>query len=192
MLGIPAGCGRSTEAAPRRSTGGDSAMNSRAREQCDQGEKQGGKHRDPALTVNPKSTVATPNPGSRLGHLNGQSIRGITESVADRRRNEGAPLRSASSCSLGAALALAQPAPHGGTRRRTACSPENLIPRPATPHARAAHAALGFKQTFGARPMEAVSTRSTLLLRGNWDWVGYQREELCSAGRLAVQHLQVF
>ena len=48
------------------------------------------------------------------------------------------------------------------------------------------------KQTLGARPMEGESIRSTLLLLGNWDWVGYQRGELCSAGVLAVQHRQVF
>ena len=109
-----------------------------------------------------------------------------------RRRHEGAPLRSASSCSPGVASGPAQPKPHGRTRRRKACSPENLIPSPATPHARAAHAAPevqtdAWREAYGRRKHQTHAAA-----RGNWDWVGYQLGKLCSVGRLAVQHLQVF
>ena len=46
--------------------------------QRDQGEEQGGKNRDPALTVKSQNHRSQPNPDHRLVQANYQSIRGIT------------------------------------------------------------------------------------------------------------------
>jgi hypothetical protein len=50
-----------------------------AHEQGDQGEEEGGKNRDPALTVKSHCHRSQPNPESRLNHLNGKGICGTTE-----------------------------------------------------------------------------------------------------------------
>ena len=53
-------------------------------EQREQGKEQGGKNRDPALTVKSQIHRSQPKPESRLRHLNSEGIRGTTERAVAR------------------------------------------------------------------------------------------------------------